>query len=431
MTHYQAPKGVFDILPQDPQEPVSLYATSLWQQVEQAAKRIAKAYNCQEIRTPIFEHTEVFTRSSGESSDIVSKEMYTFMDKGDRSLTLRPEGTAAVARAYVEHQLHRKKGANKLFYIGPYFRYDRPQAGRYRQFHQLGVEVFGIKDPELDVEMMAMLMDFYRELKLQDLTVLINSIGDQTSRHAYKAALVEYLMPLKDQLSKDSQQRLEKNPLRILDSKDLSDRRLLENAPKMKDFLNESSQDHFHRVISGLEGLKIPYVISDQLVRGLDYYNHTVFEVIASTGNAQNTIGAGGRYDGLLHQLNGPDLPSVGFATGIERTILTMIEQNVAQVKKEGIDLYFIPLNDEGKKICMQLIHSARQLNLSADMNHTTYKIQKSLQQAYSENARYAVIIGEEELVKACVKIKDLLSKEETVCPLKNFDRFCADTAQG
>lgn len=422
---YQAPKGVFDILPPYLFEKPSFQNIELWQKVESAARKIAKTYNFTEIRTPIFEHTEVFTRSSGETSDIVSKEMYTFSDKGDRSLTLRPEGTASVARAVVENQLLRKKGIQKLFYIGPFFRYDRPQAGRYRQFHQFGVEVFGIKDPELDAEIICMLMDFYKELGIGSLTVLINSIGDAESRENYKSALVNYLLPKKDQLSLDSQLRLEKNPLRILDSKDKNDQLALVDAPKLGDFLNESSKAHFDKVCATLKALNIPYVISDKLVRGLDYYNQTVFEIVTEKVGAQNTIGAGGRYDGLLEKLNGQDAPSFGFATGIERTILTMLEQNIIEPSKSEVEFFFIPLDESSKIQCMTMLAQLRSLFIPCEILHKSYKIQKGFQQALEEKAKFVIIAGEQELKNECVKIKNLELKEEVEVKLEDFLQFC------
>jgi histidyl-tRNA synthetase len=419
--NYQAPKGVFDILPSSNFDTPSYQSSHLWNYVEQVCKEVAKAYNFKEIRTPIFEHTEVFTRSSGETSDIVSKEMYTFLDKGERSITLRPEGTASVTRAILENQLLRKKSIQRLFYIGPYFRYDRPQAGRYRQFHQFGTEVFGIKEPELDAEIISMLMSVFQRLGIKNLSVMINSIGDQESRNAYKTALTEFLKPFKDKLSKDSQTRLEKNPLRILDSKDKEDQKIVAMAPSLSAFLSPASKEYFERVCQLLTRMQIPYVINDQLVRGLDYYNEIVFEVVTHHLGAQNTIGAGGRYDGLLEKLGGQDIPSFGFAMGIERTILTMIEQGVAPESIEGPDFYFIPLCEKGKTVAIELANLLRKENRICDIHHKNFKIQKGLQNAFDEKSRYAVLIGDEEVQTNSVKLKNLQDKTEKTIAIDHF----------
>lgn len=418
---YQSPKGVFDIIPERNFEKVNFQCSELWAFVEKICKELALAYNFKEIRTPIFEHTEVFTRSSGETSDIVSKEMYTFTDKGDRQLTLRPEGTASIARAIVENQLQRKHSVQKLFYLGPFFRYDRPQAGRYRQFHQFGIEVIGIKDPELDAEVISLLMNIIKRLGIKDAKLQLNSIGDTESRESYKKALIDYLTPLSDQLSKESKERLLKNPLRILDSKDKQDRKLLENAPLISEYLNENSKQHLGIVCKNLELLGIPYEINPHLVRGLDYYNQTVFEVVTGNLGAQNTIGAGGRYDGLLAKLGGQDSPSFGFAIGIERVILTLIEQGVFEKTVQGPSLFFIPLDEKSKLKCMELLQEVRLENIQSEIFHKNFKIQKGLQMAFDENASFAVIIGEEELAHNIVKLKDLNKKTEQTIGLNDF----------
>ncbi len=422
--NYQAPKGVYDILPDKNFDKPSLQSSSLWNYIEKICKEVAQNFNFEEIRTPIFEHTEVFTRSSGETSDIVSKEMYTFQDKGDRSITLRPEGTASVTRSIMENQLLRKNGIQKLFYFGPFFRYDRPQAGRYRQFHQFGVEVFGIREPELDAEMIAMLMQIYEKLGLTHLTVMINSIGDAQSRDNFKQALIDFLKPFKDKLSKESQSRLEKNPLRILDSKDPQDQTIVAMAPSMNLFLSEDSRKYFEKVCQTLTLLQIPFVINDQLVRGLDYYNETVFEIITNSLGAQNTIGAGGRYDGLLSKLGGPDTASFGFATGIERTILTMIEQNVVPSFENAPEVYFIPLDEASKKICINLMNSLRKDNVRCEFNHKNFKIQKGIQNALELRSKLAVIAGETELITESVKIKNLKEKTELTIKLNEFHKI-------
>jgi histidyl-tRNA synthetase len=321
---------VFDILPQEPQPEDGWRHSDHWQYIESVMRKCAADYGFKEIRTPIFERTELFVRGVGEGSDIVSKEMYTFLDKAERSMTLRPEGTASVIRAFVEKNLAQQPGLHKFFYIGPMFRYERPQAGRYRQHHQFGAEAIGIGKPEQDVEMIDMLYEIYHRLGLKNLSVMINSVGDEASRAPFRKALGDYLFPFLEDLSEDSKVRFSKNILRILDSKDARDQEILKNAPILEDYLSEASKEHFATVKALLFQMKIPYVVNPKLVRGLDYYNKTVFEVVSHELGAHNTIGGGGRYDGLTALFGGPDLPACGFATGLERLLQTMVGQKVS-----------------------------------------------------------------------------------------------------
>ena len=366
---YQLPPGVFDILPSDPREPWR--SSFLWQYVERVIREIAQRYGYLELRTPILEKTELFQRSVGESSDIVSKEMYTFEDRGGRSLSLRPEGTASAMRAFVSGQLQNAAPVHKLFYIGPMFRYDRPQAGRYRQHHQFGAEAIGVHAPEQDVEMIDMAYTIYERLGIRDLRVDINSIGDEESRQLYRKALLEFLTPHKEQLSKDSQARLELNPLRILDSKSPQDRAICERAPSILDHLSTASQEYFQQVKQLLDDLGIPYQISSALVRGLDYYNEIVFEVVSESLGAQSSIGGGGRYDGLLGQIGGPDLPGVGFATGLERVIQTMLKQEVSLPEPPHPQLFIIALGETARRQCFTLLKQLRQEGVDAQMDFT------------------------------------------------------------
>ncbi len=290
---YTIPKGTFDILPEAQKEEDKWCTSAHWQYLESVIRQTAHEYGFKEIRTPIFERTELFVRSVGESSDIVSKEMYTFLDRAERSMTLRPEGTAPVMRSFVEHRLYNTGAVHKLFYIGPMFRYERPQAGRYRQHHQFGAEAVGIGTPEQDVEVIDLLCEVYRRLGLKDLKVLINNIGDTESREAYLLSLKNYLEPHLEELSKDSQARFTKNILRILDSKDPNDQKILENAPSILDHLNEECKTHFEKVCRLLEKLNIAYEINPKLVRGLDYYNKTVFEITSTSLGSQNSVGGG------------------------------------------------------------------------------------------------------------------------------------------
>lgn len=318
----QKPKGTQDLLPQD---------TLKWQYVEDVARKTFANYRYAEIRTPMFEHYEVISRSVGDTTDIVTKEMYDFYDKGDRHITLRPEGTAPVVRSYVENKLFAPEVQKpvKLYYMGSMFRYERPQAGRLREFHQIGVECFGSSNPATDVETIAMAYQLFDNLGIKDVTLHLNSLGNTESRLAYRQALIDYLTPLHDSLSKDSQRRLEENPLRVLDSKEKEDKAAVENAPSILDYLDEESQAHFDAVRDMLEALGIPYVIDTNMVRGLDYYNHTIFEFMATVGGSELTICAGGRYDGLVEYFDGPATPGFGFGLGIERLLLVLEKQGL------------------------------------------------------------------------------------------------------
>ena len=308
----QAPKGTRDILPPD---------TALWAAVESAARAVFGRYGFREIRTPIFEETELFARGVGESSDIVGKEMYSFVDKGERHLTLRPENTASVVRAFVEHGMHRQPQPVKLFYIGPQFRYERPQKGRYRQFHQIGAELLGGKGAESDAEVLLMLVAFFRELGFRDLKVLLNTVGDGPSRAAYREILLRYLELHREKLSEDSVRRLATNPLRVLDSKSPQEQELLGAAPKLRDALTDQSRAHFAAVCAALEQFEVAYEVSPRLVRGLDYYTNTVFEIVSTGLGSQNAICGGGAYEGLVEELGGPPTYGVGFAIGEDRLL--------------------------------------------------------------------------------------------------------------
>lgn len=403
---YSIPPGVFDIIPNSPQE---LWKSSyLWSYVENIIRQTAREYGYQEIRTPLFERTELFLRSVGESSDIVTKEMYTFDDKGGRSLSLRPEGTAPAIRAFIENHLSQTAPIHKLFYIAPMFRYERAQAGRYRQHHQFGIEAIGISNPEQDVEVIDLLWTLYKRLGLKSLTLYINSIGDMESRLAFRRALKNYLEPHLASLSADSQARFETNPLRILDSKDPKDQALIAEAPSILDFLSDESRAHFERVQDLLDLLEIPYKINPLLVRGLDYYNKTVFEITAGELGAQNSIGGGGRYDGLVESLGGPDLPAFGFGTGIERIIQTMINQGVTLPKADHPVIFFIALGESAQRTCFKLLHDLHQAGIPAQMDFTGRKLGKIMQYADQIKATYVCVIGEDEIAKHEVELKEM-----------------------
>ncbi|NGX39661.1 MAG: Histidine--tRNA ligase [Chlamydiae bacterium] len=428
---YSIAKGTFDILPKDPTPDGAWRNSHLWQYVEEVIRDVTKVYGFQEIRTPIFERTELFVRGVGESSDIVTKEMYTFEDRAGRLMTLRPEGTASVMRAFIEKHLDQQKGVHKLYYIGPMFRYERPQAGRFRQHHQFGVEAIGDGSAEQDVEVIDLLCEFYRKLGLEKLTVMLNSVGDVSSRERYRKALRTFLQPKFEDLSAESKVRFEKNVLRILDSKNGEDQKLLEGAPSILDFLSEEAKEHFDRVQSLLKNLKIDYVINPKLVRGLDYYSKTVFEVTAGELGAHNSIGAGGRFDGLSSLLGGPDLPSIGFATGLERVIQTMIGQNVPMPSPLGPLLYFIPLGDAAKEFCLEQVYALRHEGIPTEIDLREKKVGASIERASSIGARFVVVFGEEEMLSKNLVIKELDTREEFSLSLDQLSHWLRNQLMG
>lgn len=419
MTNIKAAPGVFDILPQETQEPWR--ASHIWNYVESVIRQVVSDYGFQEIRTPTFERTELFQRGVGETSDIVSKEMYTFLDKGERSMSLRPEGTAPVMRAFIEHNLNNKAPLHKLYYICPMFRYERAQAGRYREHRQFGAEVIGDASPEQDVEIIDMLYTLYNRLGLKNLQVGLNSIGSVECRLKFRQALQDYLKTYYDELSPESKQRFETNPLRILDSKDAKDKEINANAPCILDFLSEECREHFERVKKLLTSLKIPFRVNPLLVRGLDYYNKTVFEIIAGELGAQNSIAGGGRYDGLLKTLGGPDLPAIGFGCGLERVIQTMLKQGVAIPPPYAPLLFLVALGEEAKGFCFSLLHDLRQQGISVQMDFSNRKINKVMQYADQIKATYVAVIGDNELKENVIELKDMATGIKRKLPLANI----------
>ncbi len=398
--------GVFDLLPLDPTD---LWRSSyIWAHVEAVARECAKNFGFSEIRTPMFEKTELFIRGVGDSSDIITKETYTFEDRGKRSITLRPEGTAPVMRSFIENHLAEKGSFHKLFYIAPMFRYERQQAGRFRQHHQFGVEVIGVSGPEQDAEVIALLFTFYQRLGLKNLGVQLNSIGRAESRARYRTALLAYLEKHYESLSLDSQKRFEMNPLRILDSKDLGDQKILEGAPLIGNYLSDEEKAHAERVKECLKLLNIPFEVNQKLVRGLDYYNETVFEVVALELGAQNSIGAGGRYDGLIKNLGGKDLPSVGFGTGLERVIQTLIKQGANLPKVPVVTLYIVPLGEMALNESIVLTQDLRNQGISVQLDLSGKKLAKSLQVANDIGAKFALVLGEDELLSKNIELKEM-----------------------
>ena len=410
----QKPKGTQDILPLE---------AARWQYVENLARETFKKYNYGEIRTPMFEHYEVISRSVGDTTDIVTKEMYDFYDKGDRHITLRPEGTAPVVRSFVENKLFAPEVQKpvKLYYIGSMFRYERPQAGRLREFHQIGVECFGSKNPATDVETIAMAYQLFGDLGIQDVTLHLNTLGSPESRAAYRQALIDYLTPLKETLSKDSQRRLDENPLRVLDSKEKEDKLAVENAPSILDYLDEESQAHFDAVRDMLETLGIPYVIDTNMVRGLDYYNHTIFEFITKVDKAELTICAGGRYDGLVEYFGGPETPGFGFGLGLERLLLILEKQGIELPVDSQMDVYIAVLGEGANSKALELVQALRQQGLTAERDYLGRKIKAQFKSADSFKARTVITLGESEVESGQVTIKNNASRQEMTVRLNEL----------
>lgn len=407
----QAPRGTQDLMAD----------TSLaFRKINEIAFNIAANYGYEEISTPIFEFSDVFHRTLGETSDMVSKETYTFQDRGGDSLTLRPEGTAGIARAFISNGLAQNLPL-KLYYYGPMFRYERPQKGRYRQFHQIGIECLGIDSPLADVESLALGADFLAAIGVKEKVQLkINSLGDPQSRQKHRDLLVKYLTPFESELSHDSKIRLHKNPLRILDSKDANDQKILENAPILKACLNDTSKKFFDQVLNGLESLNIQYLVDDSLVRGIDYYTHTVFEYVTSELGAQGAVLAGGRYDGLIEQMGGPQTCGVGWASGVERLAL-LINQEL--LKKSGNLIAVISASESTDGVCIAAAHALRKLNFAVEMP-IGGNMGKKFKKASKIGATFAVIVGDSELQGKFYTVKNMASGEQSNVPFANLENY-------
>ena len=408
----QKPKGTQDILPQE---------SAKWQYVEGFARETFKKYNYAEIRTPIFEHYEVISRSVGDTTDIVTKEMYDFYDKGDRHITLRPEGTAPVVRSYVENKLFAPEvqKPSKVYYIGPMFRYERPQAGRLRQFHQIGVECFGSSNPATDGETIAMADQFFKEIGIENVVLHLNTLGSTASRAAYRQALIDYLLPMKDQLSKDSQRRLEENPLRVLDSKEKEDKQAVENAPSILDYLDEESQAHFDAVRAMLDGLGIAYVIDTNMVRGLDYYNHTIFEFVTEVDGNELTVCAGGRYDGLVEYFGGPATPGFGFGMGLERLLLILDKQGVELPVETSLDVYIAVLGSEAEVAALELVQALRRQGFIAERDYLGRKLKAQFKSADVFGAKTIIALGGSEVESGQITVKNNQTRQEVTTSIE------------
>ena len=407
---YKAPRGTQDILPQD---------QAYWSFVEEKADRICQLYGYKPIDTPVFEQTGLFRRSVGEGTDIVEKQMYTFEDRGGDSMTLRPEGTAPVCRAYIEHGMHNLPQPVRLYYIGPIFRYERPQAGRYRQHRQFGVEAIGDADPALDAEIISMAWNFYTSLGLGELTLQLNSIGCQLCRPDYLEKLKQYYSGHAQALCPDCRQRLRRNPLRLMDCKKPSCQEIVKGAPIIAEHLCHQCASHFNAVKDHLEGLQIPYELNPYLVRGLDYYTRTVFEIQPRDGGAQSALGGGGRYDGLIEQLGGTPAPAIGFATGLERIILNLRHQGIDLPPIPGPKVYVAYLGEEAKKEAMKLAARLRQAGIGATLASGDRSLKSQLKQANSLALPQTLIIGDDELKKGVAVLRDMAMGEQVEIPLQ------------
>ncbi|HCN74691.1 histidine--tRNA ligase [Pseudolactococcus plantarum] len=415
----QRPKGTNDILPGESEK---------WQFVEEKMRQVFSDYHFSEIRTPIFEHYEVISRSVGDTTDIVTKEMYDFYDKGDRHVTLRPEGTAPIVRSYVENKKFAPEVQKpfKVYYTGPMFRYERPQAGRLREFHQIGVENFGSNNPATDVETIAMAKAFFDALGVKDIKLVINSLGDSETRTQYREALIAYLSQHLDQLSSDSKRRLHDNPLRVLDSKEQADIAIVKDAPSILDFLSEASQQHLSAVTTMLDSLGIAYQIDQNMVRGLDYYNDTIFEFMTTIKGKELTLCGGGRYDGLVSYFGGPDTPAFGFGLGVERLLLVLEAQNIALPVVNSLAVYVVVLGDSANIAALKLVQSLRNQGYAVERDVLNRKIKQQFKSAEEFGARTIITLGESEVASGDVTVKNNVTRQSVNTTLaeieENFD---------
>jgi histidyl-tRNA synthetase len=404
-------KGMNDILPGE---------VETWQFLEREAHRIFQLYGFAEIRVPVVEKTELFCRSIGESTDIVEKEMYTFEDRSSNSLTLRPEGTAPVMRAFIENKLHALDPVSKLYYMGPMFRYERPQKGRYRQFHQIGAEAIGVDDPMMDAQVLAMLCHYFEAVGIDKVELHVNSLGCQDCRPQYRQALTAYLDSRLQALCADCQRRYQTNPLRVLDCKVPTCQETTADAPSVLDLLCNGCNDHFNQVQQHLKNLGIAYTINARMVRGLDYYTKTTFEMVTNQLGSQNAVAAGGRYDGLIQELGGPALPGIGFAMGVERLVLMKGEQRILPPRP---DVFLAALGEAAGTEAFALMHRMQRLGLCCDMAFTGKSLKAQMRRAGKLNARYVLLLGEEELTSGLAQLRDMDDGSQTPIPLAGIEQ--------
>ncbi len=409
-------KGTYDVLPTE---------SAKWQALEEKVRALFRQYHIREMRTPIMEYSGVFHRQN-DRSDMVTKETYDFKDRSHRDLTLRPEGTAGIIRSYVEHKLYASQELEKVYYIGPNFRYERPQKGRYRQFYQFGVEAIGATDPALDAEMIMLAYDLFSSLGLKGVKIRINSLGNDASRATYQNALIKHLLPHRDTLCDDCKERLDKNPLRILDCKIDQAHPGILSAPTPVDYLDEPSMTYFNAVQSYLDDADIDYELAPRLVRGLDYYSHTVFEIEADIKGfgAQNVLGGGGRYQSLVKELDGPDISGIGFACGMERILDALALEGISLDDNDKLDAYIIAFGNNTKKVASTLLHNLRKAGLSADMNYTNKSFKAQLKQALRDHASYLVILGENEIKQGVAGIKHTMTQQQETVDLSEVVNY-------
>lgn len=409
----KAPRGTRDILPKE------VYK---WQYVEKKFREICALYGYEEMRTPIFEHTEVFTRSVGDTTDIVQKEMYTFTDKGDRQISLKPEGTAGTIRAFIESKLYADTQPTKLFYITPCFRYERPQAGRQRQFHQFGIEALGSDQPSIDAEVISLAVQFFSELGLKDLSVNINSVGCPHCREEYNKKLKEYLDAKSDVLCDTCLERKEKNPMRVIDCKNPTCKENLHDIPFMIDYLCDDCKDHFNKLQEYLREMDIKFVVDKTIVRGLDYYRKTAFEIISNDIGSQSTVCGGGRYDGLVEQLGGPKgISGIGFGLGAERLLLTLENNNIEIENPKSTDIYIATIGDAAKTKSFGLIKSLRDNHISTDIDHLGKSLKAQFKYSDKINAKYTIVIGDDELAGDSATLKNMSTSEQTTVKISEL----------
>jgi len=408
--------GTKDILPEEIKK---------WTQLEELVRKIMSAYNYKEIRTPVFEETRLFSRGIGESTDIVSKEMYTFTDRSGTSVTLKPEMTASVVRALLEHSLDKQQQLNKLFYISPMFRQERPQAGRLRQFHQFGAEALGSVNPALDAEMILIAYGVLEKLGLKNLTVKINSLGVPSSREKYKSTLKDYLTGKFNELSEESKKRFDSNVLRIFDSKKENDQKIMEDAPRLLEHLDDESLEHFEKVKQILLAAKVPFQVDSALVRGLDYYTHTTFEILSGSVGAQSALCGGGRYDLLAEQLGGRDVPGVGFAAGMERILLACENENIFDASDETLDLYIVRLNknEDLEKKVFELAQSFRSSGLAVEVDYLFRSVKAQMREANKLNSKFVLMIGGEEYERGTAVLKNMEAGEQKEVSLSTVEK--------
>lgn len=407
-----APKGTKDILPQ---------TIKYWYYLEKTIREVCKGYGYEEIRTPIFEHTELFNRGIGDTTDIVEKEMYTFNDKGGRSITLRPENTAAVVRAFIEHKLFADNPLVKLFYIGPMFRYDKPQAGRFRQFQQFGAEALGLPGPDVDAEIIMLAITFLQKLGLQELALQLNSVGCPVCRPVFREKLQEFFKDKIDNLCPDCKSRLERNPLRILDCKNERCQEVIKGAPSLTNYLCDECETHFSKLQQMLKAVGVDYVLNDRLVRGLDYYTKTAFEIQYTPLGAQSAVCGGGRYDGLVQECGGQPTPAIGFAVGLERVLWALENQKLLPEIKESQDVFVIYAGENTQLPAFELVTKLRQNSLKAQMDFSGRSLKSQLKLANRLNANYVIIIGEDELNKGVVTFKNMQTSEQVELKLEDI----------